>query len=328
MVSKAELHVHLEGTMRPTVAKQLAKKNRLDFPEKLLGSNETYRCEDFNHFLRAYQQVSELLRCDEDYSFITYDYLARCAEQQAIYIEMMCAPDLAAMNQVNYQQLIAGMADGIDRAKKDFGLDARILVTIVRHLSIQHSFAMVEQALENPHPYVVGLGMAGDEINHPAKRFAEIFQLAHENGLQCTAHGGEVMGAESVWQVIRYLPVTRVGHGVRAIDDPQLIEQLIQRNITLEVCPSSNVALGVYPSLAEHPLKQLFDAGVKVCLNSDDPPFFGTTLGNEYAIAQQHFGFTEAQLNQITLNAIHASFADEALKKTLHDRLLRNGSKP
>lgn len=322
MIHKAELHVHLEGTMRPSMAQHLAKKNHLAFPTELLGENNTYRCDDFFAFLHAYHSVSTLLRCDEDYSLITYDYLARCARQDTLYVEIMCAPDLVKLNQVSQRELIAGMTDGINRARQDFGIEGRILVTIVRDFGVQQGLAMVEHTLENPHPYIVGLGIAGNEVDYPIKDFAHAFQLARENELQCTAHAGEASGPDSVRQAIEHLGVSRIGHGVRSIESPALIDDLLARGITLEVCPSSNIALGIYDSFAEHPLKKLFDNGVNICINSDDPAFFGTTLGDEYTIAREVFGFNDAQLQQLTLNALNASFLDDTMKTALRNRVI------
>jgi adenosine deaminase len=168
-----------------------------------------------------------------------------------------------------------------------------------------------------PHPYVVGFGMGGDEARFAPIDFAPAYRLAHEHGYGCTVHAGEVMGPESVWAAIRDLPVTRIGHGVRSADDPVLMEELARRGIVLEVCPGSNVALGLYPDRASHPLHRLIDAGVRVTLNSDDPPFFHTTLGTEYDLA----GLDEKRLRDIARTTIEASFAGEATKRQLLERI-------
>jgi adenosine deaminase len=168
-----------------------------------------------------------------------------------------------------------------------------------------------------PHPYIVGFGMGGDEGKFTPAEFAPAYRLAHENGLGCTVHAGEVRGPESVWAAIRDLPVTRIGHGVRSIEDPALVEELARRGIALEVCPGSNVALGLYPNRAAHPLPRLIAGGVRVTLGSDDPPFFHTTLGTEY----DESGLGEPVLRTITRTAIEVSFADEATKAKLLKRV-------
>jgi adenosine deaminase len=164
-----------------------------------------------------------------------------------------------------------------------------------------------------PHPYVVGFGMGGDESKYSPADFLPAYRLAHENGYGCTVHAGEVLGPESVWAAIRTLPITRIGHGVRSAEDPALLDELARRGTVLEVCPGSNIALGIYPDRAAHPLHRLIAAGVRVTLNSDDPPFFHTTLGAEY----DQSGLPEAVLRQITRTAIEASFVDATSKQRL-----------
>ena len=172
---------------------------------------------------------------------------------------------------------------------------------------------LVRAMLAEPHPYVVGYGMGGDEAKFTPADFAPAFRLARDHGLGCTVHAGEVVGPESVWASIDCLPVTRIGHGVRSADDPALMAELARRGTVLEVCPGSNVAMGLYPDRASHPLHRLIDAGVAVTLNSDDPPFFHTTLGNEYDKA----GLDPAALRNIARTALQASFADEVTKRRL-----------
>jgi adenosine deaminase len=172
---------------------------------------------------------------------------------------------------------------------------------------------MVKTMVGEPHRYVVGFGMGGDEAQFAPVDFAPAFRLAHDKGFGCTVHAGEVRGPESVWEAIEALPVTRIGHGVRSVDDPKLMEELVRRGIVLEVCPGSNIALGLYPDRDAHPLHRLMAAGVRVTLNSDDPPFFHTTLGTEYDKA----GLDEKALRGISRTAIEASFADAVLKQRL-----------
>ena len=169
---------------------------------------------------------------------------------------------------------------GIDRARRDFGIEGRIIIICIRHLGPERALAMVQAMVAEPHRYVVGFGMGGDEASFTPADFAPAYRLAHDKGFGCTVHAGEVLGPESVWAAINDLPVTRIGHGVRSADDPALMAELARRGIVLEVCPGSNIALGLYPDRNAHPLHRLIDAGVRVTLNSDDPPFFHTTLGD------------------------------------------------
>ena len=195
---------------------------------------------------------------------------------------MFCSPERPKALGIPYAAWLGALVDAIDRARRDFGIEARIIGICIRHLGPDRALALAQQMVAEPHPYVVALGMGGDEAKFTPADFAPAYRLAHENGLGCTIHAGEVVGPESVWAAIRDLPVTRIGHGVRSIEDPALVEELARRGIALEVCPGSNVALGLYPSRAAHPLPRLIAAGVRVTLGSDDPPFFHTTLGTEY----------------------------------------------
>ena len=179
---------------------------------------------------------------------------------------------------------------------------------------------MARYAATRPHPYVVGFQMSGDEENFPARDFAEAYGIASEAGLGCTVHAGEWAGPESVRAALE-LPVTRIGHGVRSIEDPALVEELAERGIVLECCPTSNVVLDLFPSYEDHPLPPLMDAGVPVTLGSDDPPYFGASIGGEYAVCRERFGFDDERLRGITRTAVDAAFCDDKLKPSLMRRV-------
>ena len=179
---------------------------------------------------------------------------------------------------------------------------------------------MARYAAEHPHPYVVGFSMAGDEAGFPAGDFAEVFEIAAGAGLGCTIHAGEWAGADSVRAALS-LPVTRIAHGVRAIEDPLVVADLAARGTVLECCPTSNVVLGVYPSYEEHPLPELHAAGVRVTLGSDDPPYFGATIEGEYDVCAERMGFSGDDLREVTATAIDAAFCDDDLRAELHRRI-------
>lgn len=321
MIPKAELHVHAEGSLPPSLVAQIANKNKIAVPSHIFGPNETYVWKDFLDFLKTYDVASNVLLTGQDYYTLIYDYLARSAKNGGIYCELMVSPDHARLCGIPYEDMLDGCIRAIDQARKDCGIEGRIIITCVRHFDVDACIEVAKLAVNHPHPYVVGFGMGGDEMNFPNRNFTKPFQIAFEGGLQCTTHAGEMVGPESVWEAINYLPVTRIGHGVRSIEDSKLIDTLIEKNITLEVCPGSNIALRVYPDFASHPLRALHEAGVKVTLNSDDPPFFNTHLAHEYHLAEHTFGFTPKELIQFTRNAVEASFADNDTKKQLLAKL-------
>jgi adenosine deaminase len=318
LIPKAELHVHLEGTAPPELIGRIAQRNGLAVPHGLLGDDERFTFTDFLDFLAAYDRAASVIRTGEDYRDITYEYLRACAQEGAIYVELTCSPDHAALVGLTDTEHIDGIARGIDDAR-EHGIEGRILVSAVRNFGVEQALRVARYAADLPHPYVVGFSMAGDEKNFPASQFAEAYAIASEAGLGCTMHAGEWAGPESVRAALE-LPVTRISHGVRAIEDPALVDELAERGIVLECCPTSNVVLGVYPSYSEHPLPRLAAAGVRFTLGSDDPPYFGASIGGEYAIAQEKLGFDEDRLKAITATAIDAAFCDDALKSQLRER--------
>ena len=290
VIPKAELHVHLEGTAPPELIGRLAQRNGLEVPLGLLDDAERFSYTDFLDFLRAYDTAASVIRTAEDYRDITYEYLRSCAEEGAIYVELTASPDHAALVGLSDEEHLGGIAQGIDDARAH-GIEGRILISAVRNFGVEQALRVARHAAELPHPYVVGFSMAGDEAGHPPGPFAEAFEIAAAAGLGCTCHAGEWAGPESVRAAME-LPITRISHGVRAIEDPELVEEIAERGLVLECCPTSNIVLGIYPSYAEHPLPQLVEAGVRVTLGSDDPPYFGATIGGEYKIAAEelHFG--------------------------------------
>jgi adenosine deaminase len=322
MLAKAELHVHLEGTAPPELIQRLAVRNDVELPERLLNEHGRfhYRDRDFLDFLRTYDLAASVIRTAEDYRDITYEYLSACAGEGAIYVELTASPDHAALVGLSDEEHLGGIAAGIDDARRDHGIEGRILISAVRNFGLEQALRNARHAAEFPHPYVVGFSMAGDEAGHPVDAFTEAYEIAAAAGLGCTVHAGEWAGAESVRAALR-LSVTRIDHGVRAIEEPGLVRELAERGIVLNTCPTSNVVLGVFPSFDEHPLPRLRDAGVRLTLGSDDPPYFGATIGGEYAVCRERLGFSDDDLRTITRTAIDAAFCDEALKATLHARL-------
>jgi adenosine deaminase len=313
VLAKAELHCHLEGSISPPLAAELARRNGLKVPEGLVRADGSYEWRDFLGFLAAYDRVCTALRTPRDFSDVIYSYLASAAAQGAVYVEMFCSPERPAMLHMPYTAWLEALVDGIDRAAKEFGITGRIIAICIRHLGPDRALAVARTVLADPHPYVVGFGMGGDEAKFTPADFAPAYRLMHDKGYGCTVHAGEVVGPESVWAAINDLPVTRIGHGVRSSEDPKLLDELARRGTVLEVCPGSNIALGIYPDRAAHPLHRLIGAGVRVTLGSDDPPFFHTTLGAEYDQA----GLGDEALRRITRTAIEASFADPSTKARL-----------
>lgn len=319
MVAKAELHVHLEGTATPELIARIAKRNGLSLPDGMLADNGRFHYTDFLHFLRTYNLAASVIRTGEDYRDIAYEYLAGVAREGAIYVEMIASPDHATCVGLSDAEHFGGIAAGIDDARRDYGIEARILVTAVRDFGVDQAIRVARQAAERPHPYIVGFGIAGEE-RIPPTEFAAAYSIASEAGLGCSIHAGEWQGAESVRAALE-LPITRIDHGVRAVEDPALVREIAERGITLTVCPTSNVVLGVYRSIPDHPLPRLRAAGVKLTLGSDDPPYFGATLAGEYSLCTRHFGMAERDLLELTTAAIQGAFCEQPLRERLLARV-------
>jgi adenosine deaminase len=212
--------------------------------------------------------------------------------------------------------MVDGVAQGIDDARAQAGIESRMIATAVRNFGVERAEAVAATVASQPHPYLTGFGLAGDEAGFPPEPFARAYDIARDAGLGLTCHAGEWAGPESVRGALA-LGVSRLGHGVRAIEDPALVEELAERGTVLEVCPTSNVVLDAYPDFQAHPFPVLRDAGVRVTLGSDDPPYWGATIGGEYAVARREWGLDDAALREITRTALDAAFIPDALRRTL-----------
>lgn len=299
---------------------RLAERNGLRVPDGLFDSSQRFTYSDFLDFLRTYDMAASVIRTGDDYRDVTYEYLAGCARDGALYVELTASPDHAALVGLADEEHLEGIARGIDDARREHCIEGRILISCVRNFGVEQALRVARYAAERPHPYVVGFSMAGDEENYPAQDYGEAFRIAADAGLGCTVHAGEWAGADSVRAALE-LPVTRISHGVRSIEDPAVVAELAERGIVLECCPTSNVVLGVFPAYEQHPLPRLVEAGVRVTLGSDDPPYFGASVGGEYEICRERFGFDDAALRDITRTAIGAAFCEEGLKQRLMQRV-------
>jgi len=322
-IKKAELHVHLEGTITPTLAHKLAKRNKLTVPDGLIDDDgKNYISADFLHFLKAFDTLADLIKAPQDYYDVTFEYLRDCARDDAIYIEMMYSPEHAEkISGIASIEHLHAIQQAIDDAESQFDIIGRIIITAVRHFGEQSAVHVAEQAALETIPAAVGFGLGGDEINYPPKLFTKAYQIAADAGLSCTAHAGEFAPASSVIEAIECLNIKRVGHGVLSINSPEALALLKERNIALEICPSSNIKLGIYPDMAHHPLPKFLELGYQVSLNSDDPPFMYTTLAQEYDRVQRAYQYSDETMTNITRMAIDCAFADEVTKDELRAKI-------
>ena len=316
---KAEVHCHIEGAAPPALALAQARKYGVD-PATFMDG-DTYAWTDFAEFIQAYDKVAALFRTEDDYAVLTESYLLELAAINTIYSEIIVSPDHGDRIGLGADAYLAGITRGIHEAKAKTGIEARIIVTGERHFGPESVIAAAEYAARSHNPLVTGFNMAGEERMGRVADYARAFDIARDAGLGLTIHAGEVCGAFSVTDALDLIKPQRIGHGVRAVEDPALMQRLADTGVVLELCPGSNIALNVYPDFESHPLRRLRDAGVRVCINSDDPPFFRTSLAREYQIASEIMGFTDDEINTMTRTAIEAAFVDEHTRTALLARL-------
>lgn len=319
MVLKAELHCHIEGAAAPELVLRQAQKYGADVSAFI--KDGAFVWHDFTSFLEAYDASAKLFRTEEDYARLAEHYLSSLARDGALYAEFFTSPDHARNAGISPEAYTNGLAEGMMRAKAKTGIESRMIVTGVRHFGVEAVEAVARWTVKLRHPLVTGFGMAGEERYGDPEDYVRAFEIAREAGLGITVHAGELAGWESVEAALKHFRPQRIGHGVRAIENPDLVRRIADERVVLECCPGSNIALKVFDSFADHPFEKLRRAGCRVTLNSDDPPYFHTSLKREYDIAREHFGLNDAALKSVTRTAIAAAFVDKKTRAALLARL-------
>ncbi|HEY7418953.1 MAG TPA: adenosine deaminase [Ktedonobacteraceae bacterium] len=322
-VPKAELHVHLEGSIQPETFLALARRHKIALPVTTVEeARQWFAYRDFSHFVDIFAMVAGCLKTAEDYELITYEFGAEMARQHVRYAEVTFSPSMHGITLgIPFDTYFQGLQAGRARAKADFGVEMRWIFDIVRAIKAGRLFERadytIELALECRKEGVVALGLGGNEPHGPAERFTRYFEKARSEGLHSAPHAGELVGPESVWAALHQLGAERIGHGARSNEDPQLVAYLAQQQIPLEICPYSNICLGVYPNLHEHPLPRLYSAGVPLSVNSDDPPLFNTTLNANVFALHDPLNLSLDAIDEILLNGVRHSFLDAAQKQQM-----------
>lgn len=319
MVAMAELHCHIEGAAAPELVEQQARKYGADTSRFI--QNGAFVWEDFTTFLAAYDFSADLFRDEEDYALLAEHYLTSIARDGAIYSEFFTSPDHARRAGLSPETYTNALGEGMRRAKEATGIESRMIVTGVRHFGVESVEDAARFAVNCGHPLVTGYGMAGEERFGNHADYVRAFDIAREAGLGITVHAGELAGWESVRDALDHIRPSRIGHGVRAIENPDLVKRIANEGVVLEVCPVSNIELKVFPDFGAHPFPALRKAGCKVTLNSDDPPYFHTSLKKEYEVAAEHFGMADDDLTEATRTALAAAYVDEDTRAGLMARL-------
>ena len=288
---KAELHLHLEGSVEPETL------HELDPARPVEEFRALYRYDDFDAFLRAFGAVGKRLRTPRDYGLITRRLLERLAAQNVRYAEIIVAAGVVLWKGQEFEPVF----EAVREAAAGSPVEVRWILDAVRQFGVEHAMAVAKLAAERVDRQVVAFGIGGSEQRGPAEWFTQVFSFAKSAGLHLTAHAGETMGPESVWAALR-LGAERIGHGIAAARDQELMRHLRAHDIPLEICLTSNLVTGVVKRLEDHPVRRLFDAGVPITLSTDDPAMFGCTLLGEYRLAARHFGFSQPELRKIAEN--------------------------
>ena len=303
---KAELHLHLEGSIQPPTLLEL--KRRRGFEKATLAEVEQlYLYHDFNGFLLAFKGVSELLRTPEDYELITYKLMEQLKAENVVHAEVFVSVGVCLWWKLDFAAIFEGLERGRQRGERDFGVSLLWIFDVVRHFGPERAQKVADLAVRYKDRNVVGFGIGGDEQRAAPELFRDIYAYCAEHGLHLTAHAGETAGPESIWGALN-LGAERIGHGLHAGQDPELVEELSQRQIPIEICLTSNLRTGCCTSLADHPVRNYFDHGLMITLNTDDPAMFNTSLNREYQLAQTDFGFTDEHLRELARNSFEASF--------------------
>jgi aminodeoxyfutalosine deaminase len=326
---KAELHLHLEGTIEPATLVELSQRHDRALGRLPLTMDEAkflYRYKDFSGFMLAFKAVTERLRTPEDYELITYRMLERLAGQGVVHAEVYVSVGViyywrrveCDADPLFVDRIFAGMERGRQQGERDFGVSLYWLFDAVRHFGTQEAARVFHKAeeLRRTAPSIVGIGIGGDERRTGSEPFRELYAEARDSGLHLTAHAGETVGPEGIWSALN-IGAERLGHVLSAVEDRELLDVLAERQVPLEICISSNLRTGCCSTPDRHPVRRYFDAGLMVTLNSDDPAMFESDLEMEYQLAQREFEFTDEHLRELAANSIEASFLEPTRKVAL-----------
>lgn len=320
---KVELHVHLEGSMRPHVLLELARRNGVELPaDDEEGLRRWFRFRDFDHFVQVYLTCSRALRAPEDFQLLALDFMEMQAGQNVLYTEAHFTISTHLSNGGDRgngwgEEILAALEEAMGEGERRYGVRLRLITDIVRNVGVEGADRTLEWALSARAHGVVALGLSGFESRCRNDPFRPHFETAAREGLHRVAHAGEHAGPEAIRSALEICGAERIGHGVRAVEDPALVEELRDRQIPLEVCPSSNVCLGVFPDFTSHSFDRLYRAGVPVSVNTDDPAFFDTDLSREYLRLHEAFGYTFEELAGLSLAALRQSFLPDGEKAAM-----------
>jgi adenosine deaminase len=317
-IPKVELHLHLEGAIPIETLFNLIQRQGKEPSIKTLDDlRKKLAYTNFAHFIEVWSWKNTFIKEEKDFEEIAYRVLDNLNKQNVKYVEAFYSPGDYWRQGLSVQGITECLIKGKERAYRDFGIRSELIIDLIRDHGPERSVQYLEEVTDYLGKGIIGIGLGGSEQSFPADPYASVYQEARKRGFRLTAHAGEVAGANSIWTVVEKLGVERIGHGVRAYEDPQLVSLLKERQIPLEMCVISNVKTGVCKSVETHPIKQYLQHGLVVTVNSDDPTMFNTSISLEYSELVQKLGFTASDLKRLSMNGIDASFMSDGDKKLM-----------
>ena len=319
---KVELHIHLEGSLEPEKMFELAQRNNIELPFGSVDElRQAYAFSNLQDFLDIYYQGASVLQVEQDFYDLTWAYLEICRQQNVVHVEPFFDPQTHTDRGISFETVINGITRALKNGETQLGISSGLIMCFLRHLDEEAAFSTL--ALAEPYlDQIIAVGLDSSEKGHPPEKFSRVFARARKLGLLTVAHAGEEGPAGYVWTAINDLKVSRIDHGVRSSDDPELMTHLVETRLPLTVCPLSNTKLGVFDDMSQHNILEMLDSGVCVTVNSDDPAYFGGYMTENFEALALALGMTGQQARQLVLNSIEASFAGEARKAQIQKLLV------
>lgn len=312
---KAELHLHIEGTLEPELLFKLADRNKMPLPyHSIEEAHQAYQFQNLKSFLDIYYAGAKVLKTEDDFFDLTWAYLEKANRQNIRHTEIFFDPQTHTQRGVAFKTVILGIREALLQGQKQFNMTNRLIMCFLRDLSANSAMETLQQALSFKQD-ITAIGLDSAELENPPRKFKEVFDEARKQGFLAVAHAGEEGPSNYIWQALDVLKVRRIDHGVRSLEDDRLVQRLINEKIPLTVCPLSNIKLRVFASMEQHPLKILLDKGLCITVNSDDPAYFGGYLNENFIAASDALKLTQAEIYQLVQNSFKSSFLEESIKK-------------
>ena len=320
-IPKAELHLHIEGSLEPELMFELSKRNKIEIPFKSVDEiRSAYNFHDLQSFLDIYYQGTNVLIKQQDFFDLTWAYMLKCREESIVHTEIFFDPQAHTDRGIKFSLVINGIYKALLKAEKELGISSKIIMCFLRHLDEDSAFKTLDQALIHKDK-IIGVGLESSEVGNPPRKFERVFKKAMKEGFLTVAHAGEEGPSEYIWEALNLLKVKRIDHGVRCLKDEKLVQKLRDEQIPLTVCPLSNVKLCVFEKLEDHNLKRLLDKGLMVIVNSDDPAYFGGYVNTNLIECQKALNLSIEDVKRLAINSFKSSFLSRGEKKKWIDQI-------